>query len=167
MSDHSYNRDALILLAEDDENDIALFHRALANAGIRNPVEVVRDGEEAIAYLKGEGKFSDRAKYPLPALMLLDLNMPRIDGFQVLDWIRRQPQLDAMRVVVLTVSRDVYNVTRAYRFGANSFFVKSLDSQTFIQLVETIRGYWLSAGLVPHIPPPGPIVGPDRTAPSA
>ena len=91
VPDHSYNRDALILLAEDDENDIALFRRALANADIRNPVEIVRDGDEAIAYLKGEGKFSDRTKYPLPALMLLDLNMPRRDGFQVLDWIRRQP----------------------------------------------------------------------------
>ena len=131
-------------------------------------MEVVRDGDEAVAYLKGEGKFSDRVKYPLPALMLLDLKMPRRDGFQVLDWIRRQPELNAMRVIVLTVSRDIYHVTRAYRYGANSFFVKSMDSQTFVQLVESIRGYWLSTGLPPQLnPPDGPAIGPDRSSPSA
>jgi len=167
MPNRNYSRDALILLAEDDENDIVLLRRALEQAGIPNPIEVVRNGEEAIAYLKGEGKFSDRAKYPLPALLLLDLNMPRMDGFQVLKWIRSRPELDALRVIVLTVSRDIYNVTRAYRYGANSFFVKSLDSQTFIQLVEAIRGYWLSTGLTPHIVPPnGPVIGEDRGTPS-
>ena len=165
MPEHNYSStDPLILLAEDDDNDIELLRRAFANADIRNPMEVVRDGDEAVAYLKGEGKFSDRVKYPIPALMLLDLNMPRRDGFQVLDWIRRQSGLNAMRVIVLTVSRDIYDVTRAYRYGANSFFVKSMDSQTFVQLVEAIRGYWLSTGLtsrttrapVPPTGPPGP-----------
>jgi CheY-like chemotaxis protein len=146
MPEQNYSSDPLILLAEDDDNDIALLRRAFANAGIRNPMEIVRDGDEAVAYLKGEGKFSDRVKYPIPALMLLDLNMPRRDGFQVLDWIRRRPEFNAMRVIVLTVSKDIYDVTRAYRYGANSFFVKSLDSQTFVQLVEAIRGYWLSTG---------------------
>src|SRR5688500_2901230 len=105
MPQQNYRRDALILLAEDDENDIELFRRALIKAEIHNPVEIVRDGEEAVAYLKGDGKFSDRVRYPLPSLMLLDLNMPRADGFQVLDWVRRQPELNALRVVVLTVSR--------------------------------------------------------------
>jgi CheY-like chemotaxis protein len=165
MPEHnSSSTDPLILLAEDDDNDIELLRRAFANADIRNPMEVVRDGDEAVAYLKGEGKFSDRVRYPIPALMLLDLNMPRRDGFQVLDWIRRQPELNAMRVIVLTVSRDIYDVTRAYRYGANSFFVKSMDSQTFVQLVEAIRGYWLSTGLtsqttrspVPLTGQPGP-----------
>jgi CheY-like chemotaxis protein len=168
MTEQDYNRDPLILLAEDDENDITLFRRALLTADIRNPVEIVRDGEEAIAYLKGEGQFSDRVKYPLPALMLLDLKMPRIDGFQVLDWIRRQSELKALRVVVLTVSRDIYDVTRAYRFGANSFLVKSLDSQTFTQLVESIHQYWLSAGLAPQISRPGgSAIDQDRPGSSA
>lgn len=164
MPQQNYRRDALILLAEDDENDIELFRRALTKAEIHNPVQIVRDGEEAIAYLKGEGKFSDRVTYPLPALMLLDLNMPRVDGFQVLDWIRRQPELNALRVVVLTVSRDIYDVTRAYRFGANSFLVKSLDSQTFAQLVESIQGYWLSTGF--RSTPRDPAAGQDRISPS-
>jgi CheY-like chemotaxis protein len=166
--EHNGSRGGLILLAEDDENDIELFRRALLQARIRNPLQIVRDGDEAIAYLNGEGKFSDRARYPLPALMLLDLNMPRKDGFEVLEWIRSQPELKILRVVVLTISRNVYDVTRAYRLGANSFFVKSLDAQTFSQLVESIHAYWLSAGLTPRIGPPGgPTIGPDRTSPSS
>jgi CheY-like chemotaxis protein len=161
MPEHTYSTDPLILLADDDDNDIELLRRAFAKADIRNPIEVVRDGDEAVAYLKGEGKFSDRVKYPLPALMLLDLNMPRRDGFQVLDWIRRRPEFNALRVIDLTVSRDIYDVTRAYRYGANSFFVKSMDSQTFAQLVEGIRGYWLSTGLLSQITrPPAPPTDP-------
>jgi CheY-like chemotaxis protein len=165
--EHNGTRGGLILLAEDDENDIELFRRAFSQAQIRNPLQIVRDGDEAIAYLNGERKFSDRARYPLPALMLLDLNMPRKDGFEVLEWIRSQPELKILRVVVLTISRNVYDVTRAYRLGANSFFVKSLDAQTFSQLVESIHAYWLSAGLTPRIGPAGgPIIGSDRTSPS-
>lgn len=139
--------DALILLAEDNEDDIILFRRALEKARLLNPLEIVRDGDEAVAYLEGTGRFSDRVKYPLPALILLDLKMPRRDGFEVLSWIRSRPELDALRVVVLTGSRDVYDMTRAYRLGANSFIVKSLDSQTFTQLVESIREYSRLAGL--------------------
>jgi CheY-like chemotaxis protein len=165
MPQQNYRSDALILLAEDNENDINLLQRALLKAEIHNPLEIVRDGEETIAYLKGQGKFSDRARYPLPALLLLDLNMPRTDGFQVLDWIRRKPEFDTLRVVVLTVSRDVYDVTRAYRFGANSFFVKSLDSQTFAQLVESIKGYWLSTGFISSSRP-NPAAGQDGIGPS-
>jgi len=159
MPEQSYNQKALILLAEDNENDIVLFRRALKKAHIPNPLKVVRDGDEAVAYLEGDGKFSDRTKYPLPALLLLDIKMPRRDGFQVLKWIRKRRELDPLRVVVLTGSQDIYDRTRAYELGANSFIVKTLDSQTFAQLVESIRGYWLSTGLVPEstpLPPSSP-----------
>src|SRR5258705_8683596 len=112
---------AVILLAEDREDDIALIRKAFARAYVLNPLQVVRDGEEAIAYLSGEGKYSNRAEYPLPDLLLLDLKMPRIDGFEVLKWIREQPGLSALRVVVLTSSEDIRDVNVAYRLGANSF----------------------------------------------
>ena len=174
MAEQLHTSDPLILLAEDHEDDITLVRSALIKAQIPNLLEVVRDGEQAIAYLKGEGQFADRSRYPLPGLMLLDLNMPRKDGFQVLDWIRRQPELRTLRVVVLTGSRDVYDLSRAYRLGAHSFIVKSLDSQTFTELVENIQGYWLSAGLLRSArmtadgPPQtsGPAISEEKPSPS-
>src|SRR5438105_2858307 len=115
---------AVILVAEDREDDIILIRRAFARARVVNPIHVVRDGEEALAYLKGEGKYGNRREYPLPELLLLDLKMPRMDGFEVLRWVRSQPDLRLLRVVVLTSSEDVRDVNLAYQLGANSFLVK-------------------------------------------
>src|SRR5881275_3003138 len=95
---------AVILLAEDREDDISLIRKAFAKAYIQNPLHVVRDGEEAIAYLQGEGRYANRDEFPLPALMLLDLKMPKRNGFEVLKWIRQQPGLRTLRVIVLTNS---------------------------------------------------------------
>src|SRR6266446_1062764 len=115
---------ALILIAEDSEDDILLIQRSLEKAGVSNPTQIVRNGEEVIAYIEGRGKFANRDEYPLPALMLLDLKMPRTDGFEVLTWIRQQPAFKALRIIVLTSSEDIRDVNRAYEFGANSFLVK-------------------------------------------
>lgn len=144
----------LILLAEDDENDIALFQRAFRQAKISNPVHIVRDGEEAIAYLKGEGKFSDHSKYPLPTLFLLDLKMPRKNGFEVLQWLRQQPELKALRVVVLTTSTDWKDVNLAYELGANSFLVKSMDIQDFAELAAQVKHCWLAQSLAAKLKRP-------------
>src|SRR5438874_8305913 len=95
---------AVILLVEDREDDITLIRRAFERAKIPNPLQVVRDGSEAISYLAGERKFSNRAEYHLPALVLLDLKMPGVDGFEVLRWLRLQPELRSLLVVVLTSS---------------------------------------------------------------
>src|SRR5205807_1478000 len=102
--------ESLILLAEDREDDIVLIQSALKAASVPYPIHVVRDGEEAIAYLNGDGAYSDRNKYPLPILMLLDLKMPRKDGFEVLEWIRQQVDLRTLRVVVLTSSERIKDV---------------------------------------------------------
>src|SRR5882762_2764753 len=134
---------AVILLAEDREDDIALVRKAFAKAYIQNPLQVVRDGEEAIAYLQGEGRYYNRAEYPLPDLLLLDLKMPRMDGFQVLTWIRQQPSFSTLRVVVLTSSEDFGDVNLAYKQGANSFLVKPLDFESFIETARIVREYWL------------------------
>jgi CheY-like chemotaxis protein len=141
----------VILLADDDANDIALFERAFKQADIKNPLQIVRDGEEAIAYLAGEGKFADRTQFPLPTLLLLDLKMPRKNGFEVLRWVRQHTTLKALRVLVLTVSSDIRDVNMAYELGANSFIVKSLDIQTFLELVSQIKHCWLSMSLAPKI----------------
>ncbi len=134
---------AVILLADDLEDDVLLIRRAFKKGNIHNPVHVVSDGEEAIAYLKGEGKYANRDEYPLPDLMLLDLQMPHKDGFEVLRWIRQQPGLAALRVVVLTSSEDLRDVNEAYRLGANSFLVKPLEFENFVETSMFLKHYWL------------------------
>src|SRR5882672_1918306 len=112
---------SLILIAEDNENEVILMLRAFEKGNLVNPIQIVKDGDEAIAYLKGEGSYANRQEYQLPELLLLDLNMPRKNGFEVLEWIRNEPSLRLMRVVVLTVSGQIKDVNRAYQLGANSF----------------------------------------------
>src|SRR5205809_22508 len=108
--------------------------KAFQKAFINNPLQVVRDGEEAIAYLSGVGKYSNRSEYPLPDLMPLDLKMPRMNGFEVLEWIRRQASLSSLRVVVLTASDLMRDVNSAYKLGANSFMVKPMDFEDAVQM---------------------------------
>ncbi len=106
-------------------------------------MQLVRDGAEAVAYLKGEGKFSNRSEYPLPELMLLDLKMPRMDGFAVLRWMRAQRGLSSIRVIVLTSCENIRDVNLAYKLGANSFLVKPLDFEHFVETSKVLRNYWI------------------------
>ena len=146
---------AVILLAEDREDDILLIRRAFKKGSINNPMHVVRDGDEAVAYLKGEGRYFNREEYPLPDLLLLDLKMPRMDGFEVLRWIRQQPGLSLLRVVMLTSSEDIRDVNVAYRLGANSFMVKPMDFENVVELGKVLRDYWLKMDKGPEtIRPP-------------
>lgn len=141
---------AVILLAEDLEDDVLLIRRAFRKGGINNPLQVVRDGEEAISYLKGEGKYANRAEFPLPDLLLLDLKMPHKDGFEVLLWIREQPGLKSLRVVVLTSSEDLHEVNYAYELGANSFLVKPLEFENFVETSMFLKQYWLVMNKTPE-----------------
>jgi CheY-like chemotaxis protein len=140
----------LILLVEDREDDILLIRRAFATASLKNPFHVVRTGEEALDYLSGRGRYSNRAEYPLPALVLLDLKMPGIDGFEVLTWIRQQEGIRALPVVVLTLSSEMRDVNRAYKLGANSFFVKELDFNGTVDFSTLLRSYWLTRIRLPE-----------------
>ena len=141
---------AVILLAEDEEDYVLLIRRAFEKANIRNPLHVVWNGQEAIAYFEGEGKYANRDEYPLPDLMLLDLKMPRVNGFEVLKWIRAQPGLAPLRILVLTSSDAIRDVNEAYKLGANSFLVKPLDFLDFAQLSRLIQDFWLKASKVPE-----------------
>src|SRR5579859_7009090 len=108
-----------ILQVEDEANDVFLLQRAFLQAGIVNPVQVATDGQMAIDYLSGLGRFADRGKYPLPGLVLLDLKLPRRSGREVLEWIRAQPGLHRAVVVVFTSAQYVGDVSLAYQLGAN------------------------------------------------
>jgi len=133
----------LILLVEDDPNDIILIKRAFEKANITNPLQVVEDGEEAISYLTGKGLYGDRVKYPLPMLLLLDLKMPRKSGHEVLEWLRRQPMLKRLTVVVLTSSQQSSDINRAYDLGANSYLVKPVTFDALVEMVKGLNFYWI------------------------
>ena len=142
--------EAVVLLVEDREDDILLIQKAFAQAALSNAVHIVRDGEQAIQYINGDGAYADRATFPLPQIMLLDLKLPRVDGFEVLRWLRAQPELDHIIVLVLTLSNDIRDVTRAYKLGANSFMVKPTDFQDVTGMISLLKGYWLLGNKVPR-----------------
>jgi CheY-like chemotaxis protein len=149
----------LILLAEDREDDVIVIRRAFGRAGLTTALHVVRDGEEAISYLAGCGKYANRTEYPLPWLVLLDLKMPRVDGFEVLKWIRKEPGLRSLIVVVLTASEEVRDVNEAYALGANCFMVKPVDFENTTALANLLLHYWLQYNRFPetHRRPPSQI----------
>jgi CheY-like chemotaxis protein len=146
-------QDNTILLAEDDPNDAKLIRRALDKARCGNPVQAVTDGEEAIAYLSGAPPFEDREQYPLPILMLLDLKMPKKNGFDVLHWIRAQPTLKRLPVVVLTSSSVPQDVNKAYEAGANSYLVKPVGTEALVDMIKTIELYWIVTNTRPDLNP--------------
>jgi CheY-like chemotaxis protein len=134
---------ATVLLAEDDPDDILLTQIAFEKARLANPLMIVRDGEEAISYLKGEGQFADREKFPLPILLLLDLKMPKINGFQVLEWMQTQPELSHIPVAVMTSSDSDPDMARANQLGASSYLIKPPDAEALLALVQRLHAYWL------------------------
>jgi CheY-like chemotaxis protein len=146
-----------ILLAEDDENDVFFMERAFEQANIANPLIRVKDGEDAISYLKGEGAFADRNINPVPYLMLMDLKMPRKNGFEVIQWVRQQPELKRLPLVVLTSSREDPDVNRAYELGANTYLVKPVKFEGLVEMMKALNLYWLILAEKPtlpaHLPP--------------
>ena len=133
-----------VLLVEDDPNDVLLTQIAFEKARLANPLTVVRDGEEAIAYLRGAGPFADRRRYPMPILVLLDLKMPKLTGFQVLEWLRAQPgMVGRIPVAIMTSSDHDPDATRAFQLGADSFLQKPPDAEALLALVQRLHAYWL------------------------
>jgi CheY-like chemotaxis protein len=138
-----------VLIAEDDPGDAFLLKRAFAISEVPAELYFVRDGQEAIDYLGGTAPFSDRNSYPLPDLMLLDLKMPRLNGFDVLSWLRQQPGLKRLLVTVLTSSDQPQDINRAYDLGANSYLLKPHGSNELSDLIGRVRRYWLEVNQCP------------------
>src|SRR5438445_9015632 len=137
------SRTSPILLVEDDETDVLLLRNAFHKAGVANPLIEVSDGHAAIQYLSGAGPYEDRARFPAPFLMLLDLRLPKLSGFEVLAWIRDQTALAELIVVVLTGSDYVPDATKARELGANSYLVKPASFKEFVETVKRIIDRWL------------------------
>jgi CheY-like chemotaxis protein len=141
MSDNEHS--STILYVDDDDNDVLLLKHALRSTKLAFNLQVVNDPEKAGAYLAGEGIYADRKTYPMPALVLLDLKMPRMNGMEVLAWIRSQPALKRLVVVVLTASNQEVEVNRAYEMGANSYLVKPVELESLVEIVRGLLSYWL------------------------
>jgi len=136
-----------ILQVEDEANDVFLLQRAFRQARISNPVKVASDGQMAIDYLSGTGLFENRGAYPLPGLILLDLKLPRKSGREVLQWIRAQPGLRRIVVIVFTSGKYIGDVGLAYDLGANSFLVKPTDFSQYLAIARLLKDWWLSHNL--------------------
>jgi CheY-like chemotaxis protein len=142
-----------ILIVEDNATDVMLIRRAFARLNIANPVQVVGDGDRAVDYLSGKDAYEDRAQFPLPAFVLLDLKLPRRSGLEVLAWLRAQDGLRRLPVVMLTSSRQSQDVNSAYELGANSYLVKPVEFDDLQELLGTINTYWIGYNQKPHIAP--------------
>lgn len=140
----------LILLVEDNEDDVLLTLRALKGLNLLNRVEVVRDGAEAVEFLFGEGKHSGRAKSMLPQLILLDINLPRLSGIEVLKRVKSAESTKTIPIIMLTTSGQEKDMKAAYEFGANSYIRKPVESEAFQQAINNLGFYWLAV----NTPPP-------------
>ena len=132
-----------ILYVEDEETDIMLVECALKKAQISNPLKTVKNGDEAVAYLMGKGQYADRAQHPLPGLVLLDLNLPRLSGMKVLQWIREQPQFASLPVVIYTSSEDPKQQEKAKQLGANDYIVKPPFVDEIAAILQKLKQRWL------------------------
>jgi CheY-like chemotaxis protein len=135
-----------ILLVEDNPDDILITKRAWSKGQIKNKLYIVNNGEEALEFLYKQGEYSNS---PTPGLMLLDLKMPRVDGFEVLKTVKQDAKLKRLPIIVLTTSNRDKDIQRAFNLGCNSYILKPVDYQKFIEAVETIQKYWMTICEIP------------------
>ena len=132
-----------VLYVEDDDNDVLLMRRAWTWVGVQNPLQVVSDGQEAVGYLAGEGPYANRADHPMPCLVLLDLKMPKMTGLDVLRWIRSQPALQGLRVIIYSSSRLPLDINAAHALRIDAYVVKPGTYDEWVAMVDNLNVYWL------------------------
>lgn len=141
-----------VLLVEDDPSDARLIQRAFSKLELGVPIIRLTNGDEVVSYLSGERPFDNRATHPLPSLVLLDIKLPRRSGFEVLQWVRRQPSaLNRIPVVMLTSSRHSVDINRAYDLGANSYLTKPETASQLDDLAQKVQSYWLGLNEFPDL----------------
>jgi CheY-like chemotaxis protein len=137
------HRQCTILIVDDDENDIFFVKRAFTDINVHCTFQVMKNGQDVVDYLGGAGEFADRQKYPLPMMILMDLKMPIMDGFQVLSWLRACDGIKVIPTIVFSSSDLPQDITRAYELGANSFMTKSVTYDGLLLKLQTLSQYWL------------------------
>jgi CheY-like chemotaxis protein len=142
-------RPAIVLLIEDDPGDQELTRRALAEGVVKVDLHIVQDGEQAIDYLKGRGEFTAAGAAPRPDLILLDLNMPKVDGREVLRQVKTESNLRDIPVIVLTTSQQETDIVRSYDLGCNSFITKPVDLESFVHAIRELGRYWFELVTLP------------------
>jgi CheY-like chemotaxis protein len=145
------NEDQTILLVEDNTKDVFLVQRAFRKAEITVPIQVVNDGDAAVLYLSGESPYHDRTRYPFPAVILLDLKLPRRSGTEVLMWLRQQPMIKRIPVVILTSSREFKDINQVYDLGANAYMVKPPTFDDLVSMMRTLDLHWLQYNEKPQV----------------
>ena len=133
-----------VLYAEDEENDAYFLQRAFKTVGIVHPLVIVNDGQEAINYCRGDGDYTNAGEHPSPCLILLDLNMPKRSGINVLDWIRKESSMATVPVIILTSSLQESDIELAYCHGANAYLVKPYKPDELIGMSRSIKDFWLT-----------------------
>lgn len=141
MNDPDYT----ILLVEDEENDATLVKMAFKRNNIPNPIQWVHDGLEAIDYLNGEGVYADRARYPFPEVLILDLKMPRMNGLELLTWVREHPEYRVIPTIIMTSSRQQPDIQNAYNLGANTYMIKPSSFEELARMVKLAHDYWAAS----------------------
>jgi CheY-like chemotaxis protein len=141
----------LVLVVEDTENDYELLQIAIRKANVSARIQLARDGAEAIKYLRGDGVFANRELYPFPGVLFLDLKMPKLNGFDVLQWLKEHKECKVVPVMVLTSSAMEKDVARAYELGANCYMVKPGDFESLIRLVDLAFRFWGTC-VLPQVP---------------
>ena len=142
---------AQILLVEDNKMDVALTLDAFREAHLANHIHVAHNGEEALEYLFGEGKYADRRTYPLPNIILLDLKMPGIDGHEVFKRVKNTPEIKRIPIIILTSSKEEGDRALSYDQGANSYLVKPISFEGFLVVVRKITDYWITLNVEPPV----------------
>lgn len=132
----------LILIADDDENDALALQKVLKKAEVRNPVMTVNDGSRVLELLKGDGKYRDRKRFPLPKILMLDLKMSRMDGFEVMEWIQVHKEFAGILIVVLNANGELQNIRESYRLGARTFLTKPCELADVCNLIRGYPTYW-------------------------
>ncbi len=139
-----------ILLVEDNQADVKIALRAFAGSKLKNEIYVVNDGEEALAFIFHEGKYQDKSKYPTPDLILLDIKMPKMDGFQVLEALKQNLEYNFIPVIMFTSSKNEEDIVKSYKAGAASYIPKPVDYEEFVKIVDEFNRYWRVINKLPR-----------------